>query len=249
MQQGGGSGAVEVEFAVDSTGHVIPPSYSVIPGSHPYFEPTVRRAVLAQVFPIPTYAGQPVSTRLTLGVEFLANPKQDRTPSTPVLEYTTTGSGYHIRMGRVAVARTLPTPALSARDSTAVLRIALLAQELPPSPETARALCISVAGHPPETSILVELRRRRPGAVASKLCPRSYATWVGRPPATLPKGYLGPDDLSIGVREVWTANWVVVAIRLGRGLIGTSHVCDVVRSSGAAEWRFVGCRDYRSWIS
>jgi hypothetical protein len=86
MQQGGGSGAVEVEFAVDSTGHVIPPSYSVIPGSHPYFEPTVRRAVLAQVFPIPTYAGQPVSTRLTLGVEFLANPKQDRSPSTPVLE-------------------------------------------------------------------------------------------------------------------------------------------------------------------
>lgn len=249
MEQGGVSGAVEVEAVVDSTGHVVPSSYRVLLVSHPGFEPAVRRALLAQVFPIPIHAGRPVSTRLTLGVEFRANPEQERTPSTPVLEYSTTSSGYHIRLGRTAVPRTVPTPAISARDSAEVLRVALLAQELPPSPETARALCISLAGHAPTTAALEELRRRRPGAVASKLCPRSYATWLSTPRDNLPKGYLEPDVLTIGVPQVWTVDWVVVAIRLGRGMSGTSHVCDVVRSRGEAEWRLEGCRDYRSWVS
>jgi TonB family protein len=250
MQQAGVSGAVEVEFVVDSTGRVAPRTYRVITSSHPAFEASVRRTVLAQAFPGPVHAGQRVSARLTLGVDFVANPEQDRSPSTPVLAYTTTGSGYHLRTGRTPVGRTLPAPALSGRDSVAVLHVALLAQELPASPEAARALCISVAGRPPETAVLLELRRQRPGAVASKHCPRSYATFVHTPwPRILPKGYLERDVIFVGVQAVWTPHWVVVTVRWSRGMMGRSHVCDVVRSSEAAEWRMEGCRDYRSWVS
>ena len=248
LDQAGMSGTVRLEFLVDSSGKAGAADLRVLPGSSRAFEEPSRRAVLAHRFAVPRLAGKAVSAVVQLVVEFVND--TDSVPTRLVASHEVTVWGYTVRIGKEPLPRSLPPPALSPEDSIAALRVALLAATLPTSAEVERALCVSVRDTAPDPEALAELRARRPTAVPPEQCPPTYATWVITPGSQQrPLGALDPDFLRIGGLTAWTPDLVVVYITDGRGLEGTSYVCDVARVQEPSGWRVVRCRNHRKWVS
>jgi len=70
LASAGITGRVEVQFIVDTTGHVESPSFKVMKTSHPAFSEPTREAILKSVFKPAKFKGRPVRQLVQQAVSF-----------------------------------------------------------------------------------------------------------------------------------------------------------------------------------
>jgi protein TonB len=70
LASAGITGRVEMQFIVDTTGHVEPPSFKVLKTTHPAFSEPAREAILKSVFKPARFKGSPVRQLVQQAVSF-----------------------------------------------------------------------------------------------------------------------------------------------------------------------------------
>jgi periplasmic protein TonB len=70
MQSAGIAGRVEVQFVVDTTGHVEPSSFKILKSTHKAFEEPAREAILKSVFKPAKFKGSPVRQLVQQALSF-----------------------------------------------------------------------------------------------------------------------------------------------------------------------------------
>jgi protein TonB len=70
LASAGITGRVEMQFIVDTTGHVEPPSFKIMKTSHPAFAEPAREAILKSVFKPAKFKGRPVRQLVQQAVAF-----------------------------------------------------------------------------------------------------------------------------------------------------------------------------------
>ena len=70
LASAGITGRVEMQFIVDTTGHVEPPSFKVLKTSHPAFAEPAREAILKSLFKPAKFKGRPVRQLVQQAVAF-----------------------------------------------------------------------------------------------------------------------------------------------------------------------------------
>jgi TonB family protein len=70
LQSAGISGAVDLQYVVDTTGHAEPNSFKVVKATHPAFVEPAKEAILKGVFKPARYKGQHVRQLVQQRISF-----------------------------------------------------------------------------------------------------------------------------------------------------------------------------------